>query len=166
MGDQAKKAVEELNDYEVTVDGEKTKLFVGRAQSKRERTKYLNKLYYSKNKEKYDKEDDSSLYIKNLDDALDDAGLSELFAKFGNIKVAKVITGADGSSKGYGFVTYEKPEEAKAALEKMNDTEVDGKKLFVDVAKPPARKKSPSKWNNNYSNSGGSPYRKYSGYKS
>eukprot|EP00497_Spongosphaera_streptacantha_P005803 TRINITY_DN812_c0_g1_i3.p1 TRINITY_DN812_c0_g1~~TRINITY_DN812_c0_g1_i3.p1 ORF type:complete len:245 (-),score=42.25 TRINITY_DN812_c0_g1_i3:42-668(-) len=59
------------------------------------------------------------------------------------------MTKADGTSKGFGFVTYEKPEEAKTALEKMNDKEVEGKKIFVDVATPPTwqNRKKTTKWN-------------------
>merc|ERR1719433_687865 len=73
--EQAQKAVTELNDYEVEIDGKKEKLFVGRAQSKRERQKLLNKLYYAKKRKEKAEEmknsEENSLFIKNLDDTID-----------------------------------------------------------------------------------------------
>lgn len=42
-----------------------------------------------------------------------------------------------GRSKGFGFVEFEKDEDADAAIEKFNGQEVDGRALNVNVARPP-----------------------------
>lgn len=54
-----------------------------------------------------------------------------MFQKFGNILSCKVVVTEDGKSKGYGFVQFESEEYAKAAIEKLNGTIVDGKEMYV-----------------------------------
>ncbi len=79
----------------------------------------------------------NKLFVGSLAFTITDQGLSELFAPFGNVVSAKVITDRDtGNSKGFGFVEFTKNEEAKAAIDAMNGKEVDGRRLTVNVAKP------------------------------
>lgn len=63
-----------------------------------------------------------------------DEGLAEAFAQFGPVKDAKILTESDGKSRGFGFVTFEDEEGAKAAVEEGNDMELDGRNLRVDWA--------------------------------
>ncbi len=68
-----------------------------------------------------------------------DDSLRALFAPFGNVVSASVIMDRDsGRSKGFGFVEYSSEAEAKAAQEAMNNKEVEGRALKVDIARPKA----------------------------
>ncbi|KAE8668410.1 Polyadenylate-binding protein 7 [Hibiscus syriacus] len=72
-----------------------------------------------------------NVFVKNLSDSIDNVGLQELFRQFGNVISCKVATFEDGKSKGYGFVQYESEGSANAAIEKLNDTIVGDKQIYV-----------------------------------
>jgi hypothetical protein len=75
------------------------------------------------------------LNVKNLSDETKDADqLKALFAAHGALTDAQVKTREDGSSRGIGFVVYEKEEDAKKAIEALHDKEIGGKKLDVKPA--------------------------------
>ena len=77
------------------------------------------------------------VYVGGLPYSTDDARLGELFAPHGNVESAKVITDrATGQSRGFGFVEMVTAEEAKAAIAALNGTELDGRTLTVNEAKP------------------------------
>lgn len=77
------------------------------------------------------------LFIGNLPFSIDDQGLGQIFAAVGTVVSAKVITDKfTGRSRGFGFVEMSSDEETDAAITKLNDTEVDGRKIVVNVAKP------------------------------
>lgn len=77
------------------------------------------------------------LYIGNLPFSVDSAKLKELFSSYGEIEEATVISDKfSGRSKGFGFVTFPKDEDAKKAIKEMNDKEVEGRNLKVNEAKP------------------------------
>lgn len=126
----ASKAVEELNDLEF----KGKKLYVGRAQKKYEREEELKKQYEAARLEKSNKYLGVNLYIKNLDDSIDDDKLREVFAVHGTITSAKVMTDDHGKSKGFGFVCFTSPEEATKAVTEMNQHMVAGKPLYVALA--------------------------------
>lgn len=78
------------------------------------------------------------LYVGNLPWEVDSAKLKELFADFGEIIDARVITDKySGKSKGFGFVEYGSEESAQKAIKAMNDKEIEGRKIIVNVARPP-----------------------------
>src|SRR3989344_41869 len=59
------------------------------------------------------------------------------FSEVGIVSSATVITDREtGQSKGFGFVEFEKDADADEAIKKLNDTEVDGRKIVVNVARP------------------------------
>lgn len=74
------------------------------------------------------------LFVGNLSWSCDSEKLKELFAQFGTVESATVIEG-----KGFGFVEMSTPEEAEEAKSKLNGTELMGRALNVDEAKPPQR---------------------------
>ena len=78
-----------------------------------------------------------NLYVKNLDkDKVTDETLKGMFAKYGKITDSRVMKEKDTSrSRGFGFVCFEKKEDATAALE-MHNADIFGKKLFVSLAIP------------------------------
>jgi RNA recognition motif-containing protein len=66
-----------------------------------------------------------------------DDDLQALFAAHGDVDSARVIMDrASGRSKGFGFVEMSDEEAAKAAIEALNGTEVDGRNVVVNEARP------------------------------
>jgi RNA recognition motif-containing protein len=71
----------------------------------------------------------NNIYVKEIPKKnFTDKELIELFSKFGKINSAIVLKDEKGESKGFGFVCFEKPEDAEKAKNEMN-----GKKVFDDV---------------------------------
>lgn len=128
--EDAAKAVEELNDKEF--DGKP--IYVGRAQKKRERLEQLKQQYEAVEQEKQTKYQGVNLFIKNLDDSIDDEKLKEEFSPYGSITSAIVMKDESGKSKGFGFVCYSTPEEATKAISEMNSRLVGSKPLYVALA--------------------------------
>lgn len=125
----AERAVKDLHDTEF--NGKK--LFVGRFQKKAERSNVLKKLYDERKQERNNRYMGINLYIKNLDDTIDDDKLRKEFVSFGTITSAKVMT-ENGRSKGFGFVCFSAPEEATKAVTDMNGRIVGSKPLYVALA--------------------------------
>ncbi|MFO7689146.1 MAG: RNA-binding protein [Cryobacterium sp.] len=70
----------------------------------------------------------------------DDQGLRGAFSPFGEITEAKVITDRDsGRSRGFGFVTFADADAAEKAIAALNDTELDGRTIKVNVAQDKRR---------------------------
>ncbi|MEI6849651.1 MAG: RNA-binding protein [archaeon] len=77
------------------------------------------------------------LYVGNLPFSVNSEKLKELFTAYGAVEDAQVISFKDtGKSKGFGFVTITDDVQADKAKEEMNGKEVEGRKLFVNEAKP------------------------------
>ncbi|KAI4964645.1 hypothetical protein ZWY2020_060088 [Hordeum vulgare] len=128
--ESAKKAKEALNGIAL---GAKT-LYVARAQKKAERKQYLQLLHEEKRNEIITKSNGSNVYIKNISDEVDDDTLRERFAEFGNITSVKIMRDDKGISKGFGFVCYSTPDEAKCAVSSMRGVMFYGKPLYVAIA--------------------------------
>ncbi|KAK3151224.1 hypothetical protein QOZ80_3AG0243260 [Eleusine coracana subsp. coracana] len=128
--DSAKKAKEAMNGLPL---GSKN-LYVARAQKKEERKQYLQRLYEEKRNEIITKSNGSNVYIKNIHDEVDDNALRARFDEFGNIISAKVMRDDKGISRGFGFVCYSIPEEAKNAVSSMRGVMFYGKPLYVALA--------------------------------
>ncbi|RWS25949.1 polyadenylate-binding protein 4-like isoform X1 [Leptotrombidium deliense] len=129
--DQAEKAVIELNQKELS-NGKS--LFVGRAQKKAERQTELKRKFEQYKMERLNRYQGVNLYVKNLDDTIDDEKLRKEFSPFGTITSAKVMTDSNGRSKGFGFVCFSTPEEATKAVTEMNNRIVGSKPLYVALA--------------------------------
>ena len=65
---------------------------------------------------------------------MDDGNLKELFSQFGKTLSVKVMRDSSGKSRGFGFVSYEKHEDANKAVDEMNGKEMSGKAIFVGRA--------------------------------
>lgn len=80
--------------------------------------------------------DKNKLFVGSLPWSINSDGLRELFAQYGEITEAMVISDRDtGRSKGFGFVTFASEESAQKALE-MDGKEVEGRTIVVNIAKP------------------------------
>ena len=84
----------------------------------------------------------ANLYVKNLDDVIDDARLREEFSKFGSITSAKVMCDEKGASKGFGFVCFATQEEASKAINEMNGRIIVSKPLYVTFAQRKEERKA------------------------
>jgi RNA recognition motif-containing protein len=75
------------------------------------------------------------LFVKGLDDSINEAILEGVFAQYGEVVSAKVIYDKiTWESRGFGFVEFEKKEDALKAIEAMNGKELKGKVLEVKEA--------------------------------
>lgn len=80
---------------------------------------------------------DRKLYVGNLPFSADEDEVRALFSQQGTVESVRIITDAYyGRSKGFGFVEMASPEEATAAREALNGTEMGGRALRVDKARP------------------------------
>lgn len=125
----AQKAVEELNGKDVGGHA----LYVGRAQKRVERLSELKEKFEKLKQERINRYQGVNLYVKNLDDTVDDEALRKEFSNFGTITSAKVMS-ENGRSKGFGFVCFSSPEEATKAVTEMNGKIVVAKPLYVALA--------------------------------
>jgi len=126
----AKKAVEEMNDKEI--DGKQ--VYVGRAQKKSERERELKDMFHKIQKERQSKYQGVNLYVKNLDESINDEQLRQEFSHLGTITSAKVMNDEKGLSKGFGFVCFSTPEEATKAVTEMNGKLIANKPAYVALA--------------------------------
>ena len=78
-----------------------------------------------------------NIFISNLDFKVQSEDLNEIFAEYGDVTSAKVITDKfTGRSRGFGFVEMADEEAGKKAIEELNEAEYAGKTINVSVAKP------------------------------
>ena len=79
----------------------------------------------------------SKSYVGNLAYSVSGSDLEELFSQVGEVQSATVITDkVSGQSKGFGFVEMSSAEEASAAIQRFNDSELKGRNIKVNEAKP------------------------------
>ncbi|XP_037053010.1 polyadenylate-binding protein 1-like [Peromyscus leucopus] len=116
----AERAIEKMNGMLLN----DRKVFVGRFKSRKERETELG----AKTKEF------TNVYIKNFGDHMDDETLNDLFGRFGQVLSVKVMTDEGGKSKGFGFVSFERHEDAQKAVDEMNGKELNGKHIYVGRA--------------------------------
>ena len=79
----------------------------------------------------------NKLYVGGLPYATTENELEDLFSEHGTVESVRVITDRmTGRSKGFGFVEMSSQAEAEAAIEKLNNFELEGRTLVVNEAKP------------------------------
>ncbi|CAC5370109.1 PABPC [Mytilus coruscus] len=126
----AEKAVEDLNGLTIQ---DKT-LFVGRAQKRAERQTELRAKFERIRMERINRHQGVNLYVKNLDENIDDERLRKEFSKFGTITSAKLERTEGGRSNGFGFVCFSSPEEATKAVREMHGRVVGERSIYVTLA--------------------------------
>jgi cold-inducible RNA-binding protein len=79
----------------------------------------------------------SKLYVGNLAYSVSNDDLQQLFSQIGQVQSATVVTDKfSGQSKGFGFVEMTTSEEATNAIRQFNDSELKGRNIKVNEAKP------------------------------
>ena len=145
--EDAAKAVEGMNGK--TIGDSEQEIYAGRAQKKEERQAELKKKFDDLRLERQAKYQGVNLFVKNLDEEVDDDALRKAFEQYGTITSARVMTekkavppaaGAEGGpvekevSKGFGFVCFSTPEEATKAVTEMNGRMIGAKPIYVALA--------------------------------
>src|SRR4029450_4242129 len=83
----------------------------------------------------------NKLYVGGLPYSVTDGRLQEIFSSHGTVESANVISDKfTGQSRGFGFVEMSSGGEAQKAIEALNGTQLDGRTLTVNEAKPMARR--------------------------
>lgn len=78
-----------------------------------------------------------NIFVGNLSTDLSDQELEDAFAKYGKVKIAKVIRDMfTQQSKGFGFVEMMNNTEANSAMKELNTSELKGTRIIVNEARP------------------------------
>ncbi|CAE6352385.1 unnamed protein product [Rhizoctonia solani] len=125
--EEAEHAMNEMNEKNIRG----RPLFVERAQKKAERLSGLAHSHEGAVREYQNKYADINLYVKNLDEDMDDDKLRAKFQAFGTIASCKVIYNEHNISKGLGFVCFSTPDQATKAMAEMNNKMVGSRPLRV-----------------------------------
>lgn len=103
----------------------------------------------------------SKLYVGGLPYATTNQDLQDAFSPYGKVTYANVITDRDtGRSKGFGFVEFESAEEAQSAIKALDGSDLGGRKIVVNEARP--REERPR---NDRSNSSGKDFNQSSSFR-
>lgn len=77
------------------------------------------------------------LFVGSLAWATNDDGLKTHFEAAGTVLSARVVTDRDsGRSRGFGFVEFENDDDAKKAIDTLNGSQLDGREITVNEARP------------------------------
>ncbi len=78
-----------------------------------------------------------NIYVGNLPYSTDRDELREIFAAYGEVTTARIVTDREtGRSKGFGFVEMPNDAEAKSAIDALNGKEIGGRKAVINEARP------------------------------
>lgn len=116
--EEAKKAIHHLNG--ATVDGKA--LHAAPYISKQEREASIDKTKFT------------NVFVKNISPSTGEDELRSFFGEFGAIASAAVMRDEEGRSRCFGFVSFDRPEDAARAVEEANGKEFEGKELYVGRA--------------------------------
>jgi len=96
-----------------------------------------------------------NIYVSNLNFSTTSESLQELFAEYGDVDSAKIITDREtGRSRGFGFVEMPNDADGQRAIDELNNTDFEGKTISVSVARPKTER-SGGGYNNRGGNGGG-----------
>jgi cold-inducible RNA-binding protein len=79
----------------------------------------------------------NKLFVGNLSFNTTENDLQDLFAQHGSVTETNLITDREtGRARGFGFVTMSSDEEAQKAIDALNGSQLDGRALTINIAKP------------------------------
>ncbi|XP_051132521.1 polyadenylate-binding protein 2-like [Andrographis paniculata] len=116
--ESAQKAIEKLNG--MLLNGKQ--VYVGPFVRKQERDMSVDKTKFT------------NVFVKNLSESTTEEDLQSMFGEFGSITSVVVMRNEDGTSKCFGFVNFENPEDAARAVESLNGKKFDNKEWYVGRA--------------------------------
>jgi polyadenylate-binding protein len=130
------KMIADVNDDLLnSPDDASHKLFCCRAQKRTERMRELQQKFDALKNERMNKYLGVNLYVKNLDESIDEDILKEAFASYGNITSVHIMKDPlTGESKGFGFVCFSSPDKAAKAVQEMNNKIMVSKPIYVALA--------------------------------
>lgn len=117
----AEKAIEKTNGMLLN----DRKAFVGHFKSRKERGAELGACVNNKF---------TNVYVKNFGEDMSEEKLREIFCEFGPILSVRLMEDERGRSKGFGFASYKRPEDAQRAVDELNGKKLNGKILYVGRA--------------------------------
>jgi RNA recognition motif-containing protein len=102
-----------------------------------------------------------NIYVSNLNFRTMTDSLQELFERYGEVSSAHIVTEREtGRSRGFGFVEMPSDDQARQAIEALNDTEFEGKKITVNEARPKTERGD----RGGYNRGGGGGFNRGGGY--
>lgn len=122
---------EETVEEKITID---KCLFVGEHKSKKERERELASSHRAASMKQAERYAGRNIYVRNLDETVDDKRLLAEFSEWGSITSAVVMKDKEGASKGFGFVCFSSADEATKAVTNMNNKMIDRKPIYVALA--------------------------------
>ncbi|KAJ6765469.1 RNA BINDING PROTEIN [Salix purpurea] len=134
----AKRAEESIHGTQL----ESKAIYVARAQTKAERQGILSAQFEQRRKERLQKYKGLNVYVKQIDENVDDSQLNDYFSQCGVISSAKIMRDQKGASKGFGFVCFSTPEEANMAIKTLNGVKFHGKPLYLAIAQSKAERRA------------------------
>ncbi|KAJ6369223.1 hypothetical protein OIU78_001561 [Salix suchowensis] len=134
----AKRAEESMHGTQL----ESKAIYVARAQTKAERQRILSAQFEQTRKERLQKFKGLNVYVKQIDENVDDSQLNDYFSQCGVISSAKIMRDQKGASKGFGFVCFSTPEEANMAIKTLNGVKFHGKPLYLAIAQSKAERRA------------------------
>ncbi len=82
-----------------------------------------------------------NIYVGNLAFSMNNSQLEDLFNEHGTVSSAQVIMDREtGRSRGFGFVEMDSADAARAAIEALDGSEIDGRRIKVNEAKERPRR--------------------------
>ena len=92
-----------------------------------------------------------NIYVGNLDYQITEENLIAAFEAYGEVETARIIEDrSSGRSKGFGFVEMPENEEALKAIEGLNESELGGRRIIVNEARPKTRSGGPGGGHNRF----------------
>lgn len=86
---------------------------------------------FNKHLEKTDN-NTGNLFLKNLPEDLNSKELCDIFQEYGNITSLKLKQGQKGECLGQGYIQFSNEKESELAMEKLNNTQIKGKKILIE----------------------------------
>jgi RNA recognition motif-containing protein len=100
-----------------------------------------------------------NIYVSNLNYSTTSESLQDLFAEYGEVTSAKIITDREtGRSRGFGFVEMSDEKEGQNAISELNETDFEGKTINVNLARPRTERSHGGGGGGGYNRGGGGGY--------
>lgn len=88
-----------------------------------------------------------NMYVSNLGFQVQEDDLRKLFEAYGEVTSAKIITDREtGRSRGFGFVEMSSTDAANQAMSELNNTELEGRAMSIDVARERESRPRRDRW--------------------